>query len=97
MRAFFVCGQKKPRDNPGFHVRSTGLEPVPIAGHAPQTCAYADSATTACVNSDIDYSGQEAVCQDWYGKIFFYICTAKCVVRMVDNAIKASYDENKEG
>ena len=32
----------------GFHsVRSTGLEPVPVAGHAPQTCAYADSATTA--------------------------------------------------
>ena len=28
-------------------VRSTGLEPVPVAGHAPQTCAYADSATTA--------------------------------------------------
>ena len=28
-------------------VRSTGLEPVPIAGHAPQTCAYAYSATTA--------------------------------------------------
>ena len=32
----------------GFlYVRSTGLEPVPVAGHAPQTCAYADSATTA--------------------------------------------------
>ena len=30
-----------------FYVRSTGLEPVPVAGHAPQTCAYADSATTA--------------------------------------------------
>ncbi len=29
-------------------MRSTGLEPVPIAGHAPQTCAYADSATAAC-------------------------------------------------
>ena len=29
------------------YVRSTGLEPVPIAGHAPQTCAYAYSATTA--------------------------------------------------
>ena len=29
------------------NVRSTGLEPVPVAGHAPQTCAYADSATTA--------------------------------------------------
>ena len=28
-------------------VRPTGLEPVPIAGHAPQTCAYADSATAA--------------------------------------------------
>lgn len=28
-------------------VRLTGLEPVPIAGHAPQTCAYANSATTA--------------------------------------------------
>ena len=33
--------------NQRFTVRSTGLEPVPIAGHAPQTCAYADSATTA--------------------------------------------------
>ena len=30
-----------------YYVRSTGLEPVPVAGHAPQTCAYADSATTA--------------------------------------------------
>ena len=30
-----------------LYVRSTGLEPVPVAGHAPQTCAYADSATTA--------------------------------------------------
>ena len=29
------------------NVRSTGLEPVPVTGHAPQTCAYADSATTA--------------------------------------------------
>ena len=28
-------------------VRPTGLEPVPIAGHAPQTCAYANSATVA--------------------------------------------------
>ena len=28
-------------------VRPTGLEPVPIAGHAPQTCAYANSATAA--------------------------------------------------
>ena len=28
-------------------VRPTGLEPVPIAGHAPQTCASADSATLA--------------------------------------------------
>ena len=41
---------KKPCEN-GFtrlcKVRSTGLEPVPIAGHAPQTCAYADSATAA--------------------------------------------------
>ncbi len=44
---------KKPgfcnAENP-VPVRSTGLEPVPIAGHAPQTCAYADSATTACRN-----------------------------------------------
>ena len=30
-----------------FLVRPTGLEPEPIAGHAPQTCAYADSATAA--------------------------------------------------
>ena len=29
------------------NVRPTGLEPVPIAGHAPQTCAYANSATVA--------------------------------------------------
>lgn len=28
-------------------VRPTGLEPVPIAGHAPQTCAYANSAMIA--------------------------------------------------
>jgi hypothetical protein len=30
-----------------FVVRSTGLEPVLLSEHAPQTCAYADSATTA--------------------------------------------------
>ena len=28
-------------------VRLTRLELVPIAGHAPQTCVYADSTTTA--------------------------------------------------
>ena len=33
--------------NQRLFVRSTGLEPVPSYGHAPQTCAYANSATTA--------------------------------------------------
>ena len=28
-------------------MRWTGLEPVRVASHAPQTCAYANSATTA--------------------------------------------------
>ena len=32
-------------------MRPTGLEPEPIAGHAPQTCAYADSATAARSNT----------------------------------------------
>ena len=41
-------------------VRPTGLEPVPIAGHAPQTCAYADSATAA-------YHGQRQ--QSYHGKV----------------------------
>ena len=36
-----------------FLMRLTGLEPVPIAGHAPQACAYADSATTAHINLTI--------------------------------------------
>ena len=41
--------KKKPRFLAVFKsVRPTGLEPVPIAGHAPQTCAYANSATVAC-------------------------------------------------
>ena len=35
------------RNMQDLYVRSTGLELVPVAGHAPQTCAYADSATTA--------------------------------------------------
>ena len=51
-----VCAQKKLPDDSGSSVRSTGLEPVPIAGHAPQTCAYADSATTAYRNSRDYYS-----------------------------------------
>ena len=42
-------------------VRSTGLEPVPVAGHAPQTCAYADSATTAY--NDTDYNLSDLYCQ----------------------------------
>ena len=41
-------------------VRSTGLEPVPVAGHAPQTCAYADSATTA---EQSNYRFPNAFCQ----------------------------------
>lgn len=28
-------------------MRLTGVEPVRVASHAPQTCAYANSATTA--------------------------------------------------
>ena len=46
-------------------VRSTGLEPVPIAGHAPQTCAYADSATIACHMSDNTnyYTCRTCLCQ----------------------------------
>ena len=43
-------------------VRSTGLEPVPVAGHAPQTCAYADSATTA--NKHRNYKATIKLCQD---------------------------------
>ena len=42
-------------------VRSTGLEPVPVAGHAPQTCAYADSATTA--NKHRNYKAERFLCQ----------------------------------
>ena len=42
-------------------VRSTGLEPVPVAGHAPQTCAYADSATTA--GKHRDYKTDKLLCQ----------------------------------
>ena len=41
--------QKKqsPNGNCYFLVRETGLEPVRVAPHAPQTCASADSATLA--------------------------------------------------
>ena len=42
-------------------VRSTGLEPVPVAGHAPQTCAYADSATTA--GEQVNYKTDCILCQ----------------------------------
>ena len=44
-----------------FLVRSTGLEPVPVAGHAPQTCAYADSATTA--DEQMNYTARQILCQ----------------------------------
>ena len=43
-------------------VRSTGLEPVPVAGHAPQTCAYADSATTA--DEQMNYTARQILCQE---------------------------------
>ena len=43
-------------------MRSTGLEPVPVAGHAPQTCAYADSATTA--DEHLNYMTRGTLCQD---------------------------------
>ena len=36
-----------------FLVRETGLEPVRVAPHAPQTCASADSATLASTVSII--------------------------------------------
>ena len=45
-----------------LYVRSTGLEPVPVAGHAPQTCAYADSATTA--DEQQNYNSSGLLCQD---------------------------------
>ena len=45
----------------GLKVRSTGLEPVPVAGHAPQTCAYADSATTA--EEQMNYTARKVLCQ----------------------------------
>ena len=64
--AFFInaLNRKKPA---GFYlqgqeVRSTGLEPVPVAGHAPQTCAYADSATTA--DEQMNYTARKVLCQE---------------------------------
>ena len=48
--------------NAGSSVRSTGLEPVPVSGHAPQTCAYADSATTA--EERMNYTALSMLCQD---------------------------------
>lgn len=53
MEGNLMFGQKKsaqknlPSKTQKVLVRPTGLEPVPIAGHAPQTCAYANSATAA--------------------------------------------------
>ena len=45
-------------------VRSTRLELVRVSPHAPQTCAYADSATTArCINSKGDYICRGLRCQ----------------------------------
>ena len=45
-------------------MRSTGLEPVPIAGHAPQTCAYANSATTALEMLLVYYRTKSISCKD---------------------------------
>lgn len=67
-----MFGQKKsaqknlPSKTQKVLVRPTGLEPVPIAGHAPQTCAYANSATIArCGFATIGIiSDLGGVCQD---------------------------------
>ena len=45
-------------------MRPTRLELVPIAGHAPQTCAYADSAMAARNGSY--YTGTGAFCQGYF-------------------------------
>jgi hypothetical protein len=50
-------------------VRETGLEPVRVAPHAPQTCASADSATlasTLCIIAE-----RYAFVNNKYNKIFF--------------------------
>lgn len=44
-------------------VRPTRLELVQVSLHAPQTCAYADSATAACFHSEVYYIILMANCQ----------------------------------
>ena len=48
IRTLFLFG-KSGSDFSGL-VRETGLEPVRVTPHAPQTCASADSATLAYIN-----------------------------------------------
>lgn len=45
--AFHIKNGMHPNGYIPFLVRETGLEPVRVAPHAPQTCASADSATLA--------------------------------------------------
>ena len=62
-RPVFFYVKKDPDEiSSGSDVRSTGLEPVPVAGHAPQTCAYADSATTA--DEQMNYTARQILCQE---------------------------------
>lgn len=44
---FYIKNNQHPNGYWLFLVRETGLEPVRVAPHAPQTCASADSATLA--------------------------------------------------
>ena len=65
-RKISIGEKKNPNQKTGSDlllVRSTGLEPVLLSEHAPQTCAYADSATTACRNSKNYYINCARECQ----------------------------------
>ena len=70
--------KKNSRQNLLYVVRSTGLEPVPVAGHAPQTCAYADSATTA--NNWIIFPVVYFVKIRWYKCIVVYHCRSAFLI-----------------
>ena len=56
-----------------FMVRPTRLELVRVSPHAPQTCAYADSATAACVKHKVYYISFSGLCQPKKNHILFRI------------------------
>ena len=83
-------------------VRSTRLELVRVSPHAPQTCAYADSATTAgcCLDSKDDYSQGRYSCQGIYCGNWDKMCAKYaeiCLNAHIDGSVMLCSGSNPDG